>query len=133
MSDSPAATPTPDYAELAKFLFKPFLDHPETLRIDVEFSPVRQKVLIRVAFGDEDKGRAFGRGGRNITAIRTAIEGVAQAAGHTAHVEVFGAPANSGSGASEARPARQDARQYGSGARPEGGLPKPAPKRKVID
>ncbi len=127
MSDSPVATPTPDYAELAKFLFKPFLDHPEDLRIDVEFSPVRQKVLMRVAFGEE--GRAFGRGGRNVDAIRTTIEGIAKAAGHTAHVEIFGAPAP---GLSSSQTGSNQAGNSPTGNSSTGNS-KPVLKKKVVD
>lgn len=123
MSDSPVATPSsepiPDYVELTKFLFKPFLDHPEALCIDAEFSPARQKVLIRVAFGEEDKGRAFGRGGRNVSAIKTAIEGIAKASGHAAHIEIFGAGGNPASGSSEGR-----------SSHPRGGGGKPSPRRR---
>jgi uncharacterized protein len=130
MSDSPAATPTPDYAELAKFLLKPFLDHPEDLRIDVEFSPVRQKVLIRVAFGEE--GRAFGRGGRNVDAIRTTIEGIAQAAGHTAHVEIFGStPSHSSAPASS--PTSHNPTSHNPTSHNPTANSKPVLKKKVVD
>jgi len=43
-----------------------------------------------MAFEGEDKGRVFGRGGRNIQAVRLVLQAVAQAFGDSAHLEVFG-------------------------------------------
>jgi predicted RNA-binding protein YlqC (UPF0109 family) len=57
-------------------------------------SPRTQRVLIRLAIEGEDKGRVFGRGGRNIQAVRTVLQAVAQTAGHSAHLEVFGSQAS---------------------------------------
>ncbi|UZQ54072.1 KH domain-containing protein [Trichothermofontia sichuanensis B231] len=83
----PAASP--DYVSLLRFLAEPLLDSPDSLRVDCEISN-RSRVWLRVAFEGEDKGRAFGRGGRNLQAIRTVLTAVAQAAGHTLYLEVFG-------------------------------------------
>jgi predicted RNA-binding protein YlqC (UPF0109 family) len=80
----------PDYAGLVKFLVQPFLEAPESLKIDCEVSPSKAKVWVRLAFEGSDKGRVFGRGGRNIQAIRTVLEGVARAAGHSAHLDIYG-------------------------------------------
>lgn len=87
----PLADPAafPDYAHLLRFLVEPLLDSPDSLRVDCEIS-TRSRVWLRVAFEGEDKGRAFGRGGRNLQAIRTVLTAIAQAAGHTLHLEVFG-------------------------------------------
>jgi predicted RNA-binding protein YlqC (UPF0109 family) len=87
----------PQYDRLVRFLVQPFLESPESLRVDCEISPRTMRVLIRVAFEGEDKGRVFGRGGRNIQAVRTVVQAVAQAAGHTAHLEVFGSQGNTSS------------------------------------
>jgi predicted RNA-binding protein YlqC (UPF0109 family) len=84
----------PEYDRLVRFLVQPFLESPESLRVDCEISPRTMRVLIRVAFEGEDKGRVFGRGGRNIQAVRTVVQAVAQAAGHSAHLEVFGSQGN---------------------------------------
>ena len=85
----------PDYVELIRFLIQPFLESPESLKVDCERSASRPKVWIRLAFDGSDKGRVFGRGGRNIQAIRTVIEAAAQLAGQVAHLEIFGGePAN---------------------------------------
>jgi uncharacterized protein len=123
----PAADPTtgpvvsdladrPDYEGLVRFLILPFLEDPASLRVDAEFSAARSRVLIRVAFEGEDKGRVFGRGGRNIQAIRTVLEGVAQAAGHSAYLEVFG-------GGADRDTAKRPPQRAGS--------PKPVPKLRI--
>jgi predicted RNA-binding protein YlqC (UPF0109 family) len=88
---------TPDYERLVRYLVQPFLDSPKSLRIDCEVSPRTQRVLIRVAIEGEDKGRVFGRGGRNIQAVRTVVQAVAQVAGQAAHLEVFGSQTGSSS------------------------------------
>lgn len=82
---------SPNYRELMKFLVMPFLESPDSLRIDCEISRT-SRVLIRIAFEGEDKGRVFGRGGRNIQAIRAVLQGIAQVAGHSVHLDVFGDP-----------------------------------------
>ncbi len=91
-SQSPPVAP--QYDRLVRFLVQPFLESPELLRVDCEISARTMRVLIRVAFEGEDKGRVFGRGGRNIQAVRTVVQAVAQTAGHTAHLEVFGSQGN---------------------------------------
>jgi uncharacterized protein len=103
----------PDYEALVRFLLLPFLEDPTALKVDAEFSAARSRVLIRVAFEGEDKGRVFGRGGRNIQAIRTVLEGVAQTAGHSAYLEVFG-------GGADRDTAKRPPQRAGS--------PKPVPK-----
>lgn len=95
----PSAAPlTVDYVRLVRFLVGPFLDSPELLRVDCEVSPRTLRVLIRLAFEGDDKGRVFGRGGRNVQAVRTVVQSVAQAAGHSAYLEVFGSQAGGQAG-----------------------------------
>lgn len=90
-TDTHAVAPAePDYAGLVKFLVEPFLELPESLKVDCEISPSRSKVWVRVAFEGADKGRVFGRGGRNIQAIRSVLEAAARAVGYTAYLDVFG-------------------------------------------
>jgi uncharacterized protein len=86
----PQSTISPDYTGLVAYLVKPFLESPDSLKVDCEVSPRSSRVLVRVAFEGEDKGRVFGRGGRNIQAIRTVLQAIALAAGQAAHLEVFG-------------------------------------------
>lgn len=89
-SSIPAQVAMPDYAALVRFLVQPFLESPSSLKIDCETSPSKPKVWIRLAFEGEDKGRVFGRGGRNIQAIRTVIEAAAKAAGQSVYLDIYG-------------------------------------------
>lgn len=121
-----SSTP-PDYAGLVSFLVKPFLETPDTLRVDCETAPGKPRVWIRVAFQDSDKGRVFGRGGRNIQAIRTVLEAAAQAAGQTAYLDIFGgSPLNHEGEGGERSEGRSGER---SPSRPEGGSRRPSPSR----
>ncbi|MEB3218406.1 MAG: KH domain-containing protein [Nostocales cyanobacterium 94392] len=81
---------TPDYIGLVKFLIQPFLESPESLSVDCEISGSSKRVWIRIAFDSADKGKVFGRGGRNIQAIRTVISAAAQAAGQSAYLDIYG-------------------------------------------
>lgn len=80
----------PDYVRLIRFLIEPFLESPESLSVDCEFLSGGTRVWIRIAFKGEDRGRVFGRGGRNIQAIRTVVAATAKLSGHTAHLDVYG-------------------------------------------
>ncbi len=73
-----------------KFLVEPFLEKPDTLKIDCETRPAKARVWVRLAFADSDKGRVFGRGGRTIQSIRTVLEAAAQSVGHSVHLEIYG-------------------------------------------
>lgn len=103
---SKSSSTVPQYESLVRFLVQPFLESPESLRVDCEVSPRTQRVLIRVAFEGEDKGRVFGRGGRNIQAVRTVVQAVAQTAGHAAYLEVFGSQGAMSHRESEPEPER---------------------------
>ncbi|HBQ98573.1 MAG: KH domain-containing protein [Roseofilum sp. Belize BBD 4] len=82
--------PTPDYLELVRMLIHPFLEFPEELKLDCERSTSKPLVWIRVAFSPKDKAKVYGRGGRNIEAIRTVLSTAAQAAGQSAYLDVYG-------------------------------------------
>lgn len=82
---------TVDYEALVRFLIQPFLDSPDALKMDCEVSPNKPRIWVRVAFEGEDKGRVFGRGGRNIQAIRTVLDAVGKLSGSTVHLDVYGA------------------------------------------
>lgn len=84
------AARVPDYNGLVRFLVQPFLESPDSLSVDCELSPNTARVWIRVAFEGEDKGRVFGRGGRNIQAIRTVIAATAALAGHSVYLDIYG-------------------------------------------
>lgn len=113
----------PDYAGLVRFLVEPFLEVPDSLKVDCEVSQSKAKIWVRLAFEGSDKGRVFGRGGRNIQAIRTVLEGVARSTGYAAHLDVYGGVPNArdGDGYHEAPSER-------SGSRRPGGRGAPRPR-----
>ena len=82
-----------DYEALARFLMDPFLDKPDSLKFHSETLAGGKKLWLRAAFDEEeDKGRVFGRGGRNIKAVRTVIAAAAKRAEMTVNLSVFGEP-----------------------------------------
>lgn len=112
----------PDYGELVRFLIEPLLDTPDALRINCEYVRGNLGVLVRVAFEEADHGRVFGRGGRNIEAIRTVLMATAQKAGQTARLEIFGKPPEPSS-KPDSRPPSRSRRRSGNRS-----MPKPAPR-----
>lgn len=118
----PDSSSQPDYNKLVRFLVEPFLESPEALSVDCEVSQSQPRVLIRLAFEGSDKGRVFGRGGRNIQAIRALIAAFAQANGFSAHLDVYGGV-----------PHPHEMEGNGSARRSErrpSGPPKPGPRRR---
>jgi hypothetical protein len=79
----------PDYTGLVRFLVEPFLESPESLRVDCEIQPRQSRAWIRLAFDDPDKGRVYGRGGRNIHAIRTVLDAVAKTVGQCIYLDIY--------------------------------------------
>ncbi|MEM1392075.1 MAG: KH domain-containing protein [Cyanobacteria bacterium P01_H01_bin.150] len=108
---------TPDYVSLVNFLMQPFLESPDTLSVDCEISHSTKRAWIRIAFDSADKGKVFGRGGRNIQAIRTVISAAAQAAGQSAYLDIYGS-----------NESREDAPTSSSQERHGRELPMPKPK-----
>ena len=108
---------TPDYVSLVNFLMQPFLESPDTLSVDCEISHSTKRAWIRIAFDSADKGKVFGRGGRNIQAIRTVISAAAQAAGQSAYLDIYGS-----------NESREDAPASSSEERHSRELPMPKPK-----
>lgn len=94
------APSSPDYCQLVRFLIEPLLESPESLSIDSEAANQQQRTWIRVAFAGEDKGRVFGRGGRNLQAIRTVTNIAALVAGQSVHLGIH-------EDEGESRPSRQ--------------------------
>ena len=80
----------PDYLRLIEFLVQPLLESPNTLSVDCEQANNNQRVWIRLAFEEKDKGRIFGRGGRNIQAIKAILTMAAMAAGQSVYLDVYG-------------------------------------------
>ncbi len=79
----------PDYIALVKFLIEPLLDRPDALSIDCEINAKGDRVRIRLAFDLGDKGRVFGRNGRNIQAVRTIVTTAAQASDQTVYFDIY--------------------------------------------
>jgi uncharacterized protein len=127
---APDRSNMPDYAQLVKFLFQPFLSATDLVGVDCEYTLERQRVWIRVAIGSSDQGTAFGRGGRNIQAIRTVLQAAATSVGQSIHLDVYGSssatrdrdPDRSAHG--DSAPARRAPNgERSSGTRPARSLP----------
>ncbi|MGA1262867.1 MAG: KH domain-containing protein [Prochlorothrix sp.] len=80
----------PDYIALVRFLLEPLVDSPSSLKVDCEILGQGSRVFIRVAFDEEDKGKALGRGGRNLKAVQSVVRAVGQLAHQTVNIDVFG-------------------------------------------
>lgn len=89
-----STTASPNYEGLVRFLIQPFLESPASLSVDCEISQSLQKAWIRIAFDSADKGKVFGRGGRNIQAIRTVIAAAAEVAGQSVYLDIYGSSAS---------------------------------------
>ncbi len=109
-----------DYQALTRFLLEPLIDLPENLHINSETTANDTKVLLRVSLGQADRGRAFGRGGRNIRAIRTVLRAAGKNVGQTVSLEVIGDDSDGQGGRSKPKP-----RKAGT---PRPSKPKPKPK-----
>lgn len=80
---------SPNYEQLARFLIEPFLEDPQTLSINSEVNPNKKKIWLRIAFDKGDRGKVFGRGGRNIQAIRTTIQTAALAHDESVFLDIY--------------------------------------------
>lgn len=89
-SPTPNSASSPHYEELVKFLLVPFVESPESLKVDCERSSGSSKVWVRVAFDSTDKGRVFGRGGRNLHAVRSTLAALAKVAGESVFLDIYG-------------------------------------------
>jgi uncharacterized protein len=117
----------PDYEQLVKFLFKPFLSAPDAIGIDCEYTIDRQRVWIRIAIASADQGSAFGRGGRNIQAVRTILQAAATAVGQSVHLDIYG------SSNSKYRDSDEQQERSSSSAPVENRPPRIKPTRKSVD
>lgn len=109
----------PDFSGLVKFLVEPFLDSPDALRIDCEANQSQSKVWVRIAFNGEERGKVFGRGGRNIQAIRHVVRATANLWGWSAHFDVYGASEEGAAGSSDGRSHRPPAKHAKPQLRPK--------------
>ena len=126
-----------DYEALARFLMNPFLDQPDLLKFHSETLAGGKKLWLRAAFAEEeDKGRVFGRGGRNIKAVRAVLAAAASRSNMMVNLSVFGEPGpeqrserDRGSRGGRSGPSRSGARGRG-GDRPPRQSTNPAPPKK---
>lgn len=79
----------PQYQKLVEFLIEPLLENPSQMRVDCEQANQNQKIWVRISFDDTDKGRVYGRGGRNLQAIRTVVENAAALAGQSIYLDIY--------------------------------------------
>lgn len=79
----------PNYEGLVRFLIEPFLNDPQSLCVNSEVNQNQNKIWLRVAFDKNDRGKVFGRGGRNIQAIRTAIQTAAIAHDESVFLDIY--------------------------------------------
>lgn len=87
---------SPDYIGLVKFLIEPFLENSTSLRVDCESLASTNKIWLRVAFDSADKGKVFGRGGRNIQAVGVVLKTAAKCANQVLHLDVYNSDRSSG-------------------------------------
>ena len=80
---------SPDYEQLARFLVEPFLEDPQSLSVNSEVNPNSKKIWLRIAFDRSDRGKVFGRGGRNIQAIRTTIQTAAKTHNESVFLDIY--------------------------------------------
>ena len=115
---------SPDYEQLARFLIEPFLENPQSLSLNSETNSQRKKIWLRVAFDQSDRGKVFGRGGRNIQAIRTTIQTAASAHDQSVFLDIYSdeQPQSDDSGR------RTRSSSNGSKNHRRRGISKPAPK-----
>ncbi|BAT56090.1 hypothetical protein NOS3756_50920 [Nostoc sp. NIES-3756] len=117
-------TASPNYVGLVKFLMQPFLEAPESLSVDCEISSTLKRAWIRIAFESADKGKVFGRGGRNIQAIRTVLAAAAELTGQSVYLDIYGSTTPGREGMSveedqqERRPPPRSRERSGNAPRP---------------
>lgn len=92
LNNLPQPTTSPDYSALVRFLVEPFLLSREGLKLDCEISQAGSRVWLRLALAEEDKGRLFGRWGKNIQAVRTVLKMAATQAGQSVNLEIYDEP-----------------------------------------
>jgi uncharacterized protein len=121
-------TGSPNYVGLVTFLMQPFLESPDSLSVDCEISHTLNRAWIRIAFDSTDKGKVFGRGGRNIQAIRTVIAAAAQIAGQSVYLDIYGSAAQGREGMSFDEDSEERLPLPKSNPRRGNGLPLPIAK-----
>ncbi len=108
----------PDYEQLARFLIEPFLEDPQTLSINSEINLNKKKIWLRIAFARGDRGKVFGRGGRNIQAIRTTIQTAAVAHNESVFLDIYSEESSQSDNSDRRRRSSSNNRRRKSSSRP---------------
>ncbi len=111
---------SPDYVKLVRFLIEPFLEDSQSLYINSEVIEDKKKVWLRVAFEKCDRGKVFGRGGRNIQAIRTVLNTAAAISQESVFLDIYSDEKESSE--------RRDRRSGGGNSGRKKNFPKPPPR-----
>ena len=119
-----------DYQALTRFLLEPLVDHPEDLHISCEATAHDMKVWLRVSLGRSDRGRTFGRGGRNIRAIRAVLRAAGQNVGQSVSLEVLGGEGDGQSNRAKPKPRPAGSPRPSASTSPSKPPSKPTPKPK---
>lgn len=109
---------SPDYEQLARFLIEPFLEDPQTLSINSEINLNKKKTWLRIAFDQGDRGKVFGRGGRNIQAIRTTIQTAAVAHNESVFLDIYSEESSQSDNGDRRRRSSSNNRRRKSSSRP---------------
>lgn len=80
---------SPDYVGLVRFLLEPFIEDTNSLHIDCEQPTSSNKIWLRVAFEMADKGKVFGRGGRNIQAVSKILTTAASNVNQSLFLDIY--------------------------------------------
>ncbi|MGL5079229.1 MAG: KH domain-containing protein [Waterburya sp.] len=115
---------SPDYERLVRFLIEPFLNDPQSLCVNSEVNQNQKKIWLRVAFDKSDRGKVFGRGGRNIQAIRTTIATAAIAHNQSVFLDIYDDESNKSDDFSR----RDQMNNNSDSRRRKSSVSKPAPK-----
>jgi uncharacterized protein len=86
--------------------------------VDCEYTIDRHRVWIRVAVASDDQGSAFGRGGRNIQAVRTVLQAAAATVGQSIHLDVYGSSSSRFRDADDTQDRATGSEPRSSGSRP---------------
>ncbi|GAB4523766.1 MAG: hypothetical protein Tsb0014_01620 [Pleurocapsa sp.] len=114
------STTSPDYEKLVRFLITPFLEDPGSLYVNSEINKDKKKVWLRVAFDNSDRGKVFGRGGRNIQAIRNVLNTAAAAHQESIFLDIYGDERDKSESHSRRKPSGNSGKKKGAS--------KPAPR-----
>ena len=120
-----------DYEKLVRFLIEPFLENPQTLSVHSEVNHSNGKIWLRVAFDQGDRGKVFGRGGRTIQAIRTAVQTSAITHNESVFLDIYSdepAENNHDFGGRRGRSEGRSERSSEGNSRRRKGPAKPGPK-----